>query len=83
MTSRLFAITAGLAIAFAVLTTTALAAVPLQEGYDPQGVPPTDVAAGHGGGTLPFTGLDLVLVLVGGLVLVGLGLTVRRLARHT
>ena len=82
MISRLFAITASLATAFVVLTTTALAAVPLQEGYDPQGVAQTDVATGHGGGTLPFTGLDLVLVLVGGLVLVGLGLTVRRLARR-
>jgi hypothetical protein len=82
MTSRLFAFCAALATALASLAAPALAAVPVQEGYDPQGVAQADITTGHGGGTLPFTGLDIVLVLAGGLLLVGLGVTMARLARR-
>jgi hypothetical protein len=42
-----------------------------------QATPPAQQAEG----TLPFTGLDAALIAFGGLLLVGLGLTVRRLAR--
>lgn len=34
-----------------------------------------------GGGTLPFTGADLTLMLLGGLALLGVGLGVRRVSR--
>lgn len=34
------------------------------------------------GSSLPFTGLDLTMVLVAGLVLTGLGVTLRRIATH-
>ena len=33
-------------------------------------------------GTLPFTGLDAILLVVGGGTMVGIGLAVRRLARR-
>jgi hypothetical protein len=33
-------------------------------------------------GTLPFTGLDVVLLATGGMTLVGAGLVVRRLSRR-
>jgi hypothetical protein len=82
MTSRLFGLIATLAMAFAALAAPALAAVPIQEGYDPQGVAQTDIANGQGSGTLPFTGLDLALVLAGGLVLIAVGVTMSRLLRR-
>jgi hypothetical protein len=34
-------------------------------------------------GTLPFTGLDLGFIVAGGLVLVGTGVSLRRLTRRT
>jgi hypothetical protein len=39
------------------------------------------VAAGHAG-ALPFTGLDITLALVAGLLLVAMGLLTRRIARN-
>jgi len=43
---------------------------------------PTQVVqAASSEGSLPFTGLDLGLLAVGGLVLVGVGVTLRRVAR--
>ena len=82
MTSRLFGLIATFAMAFAALAAPALAAIPIQEGYDPQGVAQTDIASGHGSGTLPFTGLDPPLVLAGGLVLIAVGVTMSRLLRR-
>ncbi len=82
MTSRLFGLTATLAVAFATLTAPALAAAPIQEGYDPQGVAQSDIATGQHSGTLPFTGFDLVLVLAGGLVVIAVGVTMSRLLRR-
>jgi hypothetical protein len=38
-------------------------------------------AKSNSGGSLPFTGLDLVLVVAAGGILVGLGLAMRRLSR--
>ena len=44
------------------------------------GVPEQPVAAAQGG-SLPFTGLDLGLLVAGGIVLLGMGVGLRRLAR--
>jgi hypothetical protein len=78
--------------ALLALAPSAFAASPLQEGYNAPGgnaqaevQPPAVTSAGathHGGGPLPFTGLDLAFVLpVGaGLLLFGLGL--RYLSMH-
>jgi hypothetical protein len=52
-----------------------------------EGGGPTPVAAaaeeegGGGGGELPFTGLDLALVIAAGALLLGLGVGMRRLTR--
>jgi hypothetical protein len=40
-------------------------------------------AAGVASGSLPFTGLDLVLLVAGGLMLLVLGLFLRRAAKRT
>jgi hypothetical protein len=52
---------------------------PVQEQSAPvaQATPPAQQAEG----TLPFTGLDAALIAFGGLLLVGLGVTVRRISR--
>lgn len=50
------------------------------EGRNVRGVT-TDTPTGGGGGTLPFTGADLTLMLLGGLALLGVGLGVRRVSR--
>ena len=84
MTSRLFGLIATFAMAFAALAAPALAAIPIQEGYDPQGVAQTDIVSGHGSsGTLPFTGLDLVLFAAVGLILIAVGVTMSRLLRRS
>ena len=44
------------------------------------GSPPAQVET-TSGGSLPFTGLDLGLLAVGGIVLVGVGVGLRRVAR--
>ena len=82
MASRLFGLIATLAMASAALAAPAIAAVPIQEGYDPQGVAQTDIANAHGSGALPFTGLDLVLLVAAGLVLIAVGVTMSRLLRR-
>ena len=46
------------------------------------GGPGETVAQESGGGTLPFTGMDLVLLLGGGGLLLTAGLGMRRLARR-
>lgn len=51
-------------------------------GYDGSGI--LEMSCGSGGGDtfgLPLTGLDLVLIVVGGLVLIGLGLLLRHFNR--
>jgi hypothetical protein len=47
----------------------------------PENTPPPKSTTSSG--TLPFTGLDLVLVVAAGGLLLGLGLAMRRLARPT
>jgi hypothetical protein len=44
---------------------------------------PESVTQTRSSGKLPFTGLDLVLVVAAGGLLLGLGLGMRRLTRHT
>jgi hypothetical protein len=44
--------------------------------------PVDEVTASQGGNALPFTGLDIGVLLAGGLALLGLGLGMRRLARN-
>jgi hypothetical protein len=84
MTVRLFALSAALAVGFATLVAPAPAATTLQEGYDPH-VVSQGVGTAHdaGSGTIPFTGLDLGLVLASGVVLLAIGVTMSRLGRRT
>jgi hypothetical protein len=50
------------------------------QAYNPQLC--SNVSAASTSGTLPFTGLDVVLLAAGGGMLVGAGLVVRRLSRR-
>jgi hypothetical protein len=54
--------------------------------YNPQTCTITNFHSGSGepvsSGTLPFTGLDVLLLAIGGGTLVGAGLVVRRLSRR-
>jgi hypothetical protein len=61
----------------------ALAQTPVTGGYGGQAGNVQEGVAGSGaaGGTLPFTGLDLVLMVAAAVLLLGAGLTMRRLAR--
>jgi hypothetical protein len=54
-------------------------------GGDDSGASPAPVAAAASdeGGDLPFTGLDVALVLGAGLMLVGMGFGIRRMIRPT
>lgn len=45
------------------------------------GSPPAQVAQSSSGGSLPFTGLDVGLLALGGCALVGVGVGLRRFAR--
>jgi hypothetical protein len=69
------------ALAFA---TAASAQTPSQNAYGgvqgqvSGGSPPSNTTVTAGDGSLPFTGLQVGLVLVGGLTLLGAGLAVRR-----
>ncbi|HEU4449427.1 MAG TPA: hypothetical protein VFR63_05545 [Gaiellaceae bacterium] len=72
-------------LAYFVTASVALAQDPTQSGYggvggNIQGDVEGTVGAG-GGGSLPFTGLDLVLLVGAGVLLVAAGLTLRRLGR--
>lgn len=78
---------AGMVVAFLAFASIAFAQEPTGPTYGGSG-PDIDNQVGQGQvagdvvtGTLPFTGLDLVLALVGGLALVAVGLVTRRLAR--
>ena len=70
-----------LVAAFTALATPALALAqsPVGGGYGGEG---GDVQEGvAGGGSLPFTGLDLLLMVAAAALLISAGLTMRRLAR--
>jgi hypothetical protein len=61
----------------------AVAATPAERVYGGQGGNIQGDVAGGGaaGGVLPFTGLDLMMMLIAATLLIGAGLTMRRLAR--
>jgi hypothetical protein len=70
------------AAAYLVLSTTAAAQSPVEGGYGgPSGEIVGGVEGAGTGGTLPFTGADLAMLLVVALVLVAAGVMVRRVAR--
>jgi hypothetical protein len=52
------------------------------QAYNPQLCSSVSAASTSTSGTLPFTGLDVVLLAAGGGMLVGAGLVVRRLSRR-
>jgi hypothetical protein len=52
------------------------------QAYNPQLCSNVSAASTSTSGTLPFTGLDVVLLAAGGGTLVGAGLVVRRLSRR-
>ena len=56
----------------------ALAGSPAGHGYGGQAAVQSEVAGAAGGGGLPFTGLDLTLLVIGSLLLVVVGVTLRR-----
>jgi len=79
-----------------VLAVPAMAQGPSQDGYTPDGPQAIEQTSGSGGdpgnaqtaqtddtGSLPFTGLDLVLVAALGAGLLGVGAGMRRLTRPT
>ena len=61
----------------------ALAQSPVGGGYGGEGGNVQEGVAGGtaGGGSLPFTGLDLILMVAAAALLISAGLTMRRLAR--
>jgi hypothetical protein len=66
-------------LAYLVLASVALAQEPTQSGYGGAGGNiQGDV---EGGGSLPFTGLDLLLLVGAGALLLAAGLTLRRVGR--
>ena len=80
-----FAALAGLGLAILVWVPAALAQSPAVSGYggvggEVQGGVSGSGSGSGGGGALPFTGLDLGLLVAGGLVLLVAGLTLRRFA---
>ena len=69
----------GSAAILAVSAATALAG----DGYASGGVAGQSTGGGGGGGTLPFTGADLALYFVIGLLIVGSGLALRAYSAQT
>ncbi|MDX6397858.1 MAG: hypothetical protein QOJ43_1266 [Gaiellaceae bacterium] len=78
---------AGTVLAFLMFVSVALAQEPTGPAYAGAGpdideqVSRGQVAAGQAG-ALPFTGLDITLALLAGLLLVAMGLLTRRIARN-
>jgi hypothetical protein len=65
-----------------ILVPSALAQEPTGRVYGGQGGDVQDeVTGGAAGGLLPFTGLDLMVMVVAAVLLIGAGLAMRRLAR--
>lgn len=83
MTARRLGIALALGLAIAAfLTSTALGQSDLV--YDFAGGTQGQLGeTGSGGGALPFTGLNLALIVIGGLVLIGTGAALRFRRRAT
>lgn len=77
----------GTVLVFLLFASVALAQDPTGPTYGGSG-PDIDSQVGRGevvagqGGTLPFTGLDVTLALLAGLLLVTMGVLTRRIARN-
>lgn len=82
----------GLVVVLALIVPGAAFASSTCQAYSPQtcgsvnsntsGNSPGSTTATTSSGTLPFTGLDVVLLVAGGAALLGTGLVVRRLSRR-
>jgi hypothetical protein len=68
-----------LVVALALLAPAAATAQTAAEGYG--SAPGVQVAGSGGAGNLPFTGLNATLVAAAGLLLLGIGLVVRKASR--
>ena len=73
----------GVLVVLAFVPAAAMASSSTCQAYNEQTcVPVTTTATTSSAGTLPFTGLDVVLLVAGGATLLGAGFVVRRLSRR-
>jgi hypothetical protein len=80
---RISALVGVLAVLALIVPTAAMAGSSTCQGYSQQTCGPVTTTTGTtSSGTLPFTGLDVVLLVAGGGTLLGAGLVVRRLSRR-
>jgi len=85
MVKRLYVMGGGV-LAYLATASIALAQDPTQSGYggtggNIQGGVEGGASGGTGSGSLPFTGLDLLLLVGAGVLLLAAGLTMRRVGR--